>query len=36
MPESAVVGLAYVVTYGLVLWYAGRLYRRARRLRHRD
>lgn len=35
MPEAAVVGLAYVVTYGLILWYAGRLFWRLRRLRNR-
>ena len=35
MPESAVVGLSYAVTYGLILWYGARLYRRMRRLRDR-
>jgi hypothetical protein len=32
MSESAVVLTAYVVTYGLIGWYAGRVYLRHRRL----
>jgi hypothetical protein len=35
MSEGAVVGLAYAVTYGLVVWYSARLYLRYRRLSRR-
>jgi hypothetical protein len=33
MNESAVVALAYVLTYGLIAWYSGRLFWRLRNLR---
>jgi hypothetical protein len=31
MPEAAVVGIAYVATYGLLIWYTLRLLGRLRR-----
>lgn len=31
MPETAVVGIAYALTYGLLVWYVGRLMLRLRR-----
>lgn len=31
MPEAGVVGIAYVITYGLLSWYLGRLVLRLRR-----
>ena len=31
MPEAAVVGIAYALTYGLLIWYLGRLVFRLRR-----
>lgn len=36
MGEHTVVALAYIATYGLVLWYAIRLYLRYRRLNRLD
>jgi hypothetical protein len=35
MSETAVVTLAYAVTYGLIVWYAARLHFRHRRLTRR-
>ncbi|MGQ0849338.1 MAG: hypothetical protein ACT4OP_09515 [Actinomycetota bacterium] len=36
MDEAAVVGAAYLLTYGLIVWYALALHRRHRRLtRHK-
>ncbi len=35
MPENVVVTTAYVVTYGLILWYGARLHLRYRRLTRR-
>ena len=32
MGEAAVVNLAFVVTFGIILWYAGRIHLRHRRL----
>jgi membrane protein CcdC involved in cytochrome C biogenesis len=32
MDEATVVNLAYVLTYGLIIWYAARLYFREHRL----
>ena len=32
MGEAAVVNLAFIVTFGIILWYAGRLHLRQRRL----
>ncbi|GEM_PF-1460035 len=31
MPEGVVVGIAYAITYGLLVWYVGRLLLRLRR-----
>ena len=36
MPESAVVGMAYAVTYGVIAWYSFRLFRRYRQTRRPD
>ncbi len=41
MGEAAVVNLAFLVTFGIILWYAARLHLRYRRLtreldQHRD
>lgn len=35
MSETAVVVVAYTVTYGLIVWYAARLHFRYRRLNRR-